>query len=76
MLNVNNEEIDLKQNFDDDDDFVPQASDDANMELGVDEGDLDEGFMAEDEDGISELDLGEEDEDFGEDYINDESDLF
>ena len=76
VLNVNNEEIDLKQNFDDDDDFVPQASDDANMELGVDEGDLDEGFMAEDEDGISELDLGEEDEDFGEDYINDESDLF
>ena len=76
VLNVNNEEIDLKQNFDDDDDFVPQASDDANMELGVDDGDLDEGFMAEDEDGLSELDLGDDDEDFADDFVSDESDLF
>ncbi|MDE6149650.1 MAG: DNA-directed RNA polymerase subunit beta [Ruminococcus sp.] len=76
VLNVNKEEIDLKQNFDDDDDFVPQASDDANMELSVDDGDLDEGFMAEDEDGISELDLGDDDEDFADDFVNDESDLF
>ena len=37
--------------------------------------DLDEGFMAEDEDGISELDLGD-DEDFADDFVSDESDLF
>ena len=59
MLNVNNEEIDLKQTFDDDDDFIPQpAMDEEKIDFSVDDGDLDEGFMAEDEDGVSELDLG------------------
>ncbi|MBR1533347.1 MAG: DNA-directed RNA polymerase subunit beta [Ruminococcus sp.] len=59
VLNVNNEEIDLKQTFDDDDDFIPQpAMDEEKIDFSVDDGDLDEGFMAEDEDGVSELDLG------------------
>ena len=77
VLNINNEEIDLKQNFDDDDDFVPQAANDANMDLAVEDGDLDEGFMAEDENGVSELDLGEDDDndEFDDDYDED-SDLF
>ncbi|MDO5124901.1 MAG: DNA-directed RNA polymerase subunit beta [Ruminococcus sp.] len=73
VLNINNEEIDLKQNFDDDDDFVPQATVDANMDLSVDSGDLNEGFLAEDEDGISELEL-DEDEGFSDDF--DDSDFF
>ena len=56
VLNVNNEEIDLKQSFDDDDDFIPQpAMEEEKIDFSVDDGDLDDGFMAEDEDGISEL---------------------
>ncbi|GAB5082487.1 DNA-directed RNA polymerase subunit beta [Hominimerdicola sp. 21CYCFAH17_S] len=75
VLNINNEEIDLKQSFDDDDDFVPHAAAEAeeNMDFSLDDGDLDEGFMAEDEDGVSELDLDTED-DFGDDI--DDTDLF
>ena len=75
VLNINNEEIDLKQKFDDDDDFVPQpAIDDENSGFKTEDGDFDEGFMAEDEDGISELDDSGED-DFS-DYDDDDSDLF
>ena len=43
------------------------------MDFSLDDGDLDEGFMAEDEDGVSELDLDTED-DFGDDI--DDTDLF
>ena len=56
VLNINNEEIDLKQSFDDDDDFIPQpAMEEEKIDFSVDDGDLDDGFMAEDEDGVSEL---------------------
>ena len=71
VLNINNEEIDLKQTFDEDEDFVPHASSDENMDYSLDSGDLSDGFMAEDEDGVSELDS---DDDFIDD--EDESDLF
>ncbi len=68
VLNENNEEIDLKQTFDDDDDFTPQPAIEEEMEMKLDESELDEGFFAEDEDGeIGELDLGDE---------LDDSDLF
>ena len=75
VLNINNEEIDLKQSFDDDDDFVPHAVSEAdeNMDFSLDDGDLDEGFMAEDEDGVSELEL-DSDDDFADDL--DDTDLF
>ena len=67
VLNANDEEIDLKQTFEDDDDFTPQPVIE-DMELTLDEGELEEGFFAENEDGeISEIDLGEE---------LDDSDLF
>ncbi len=67
VLNCNDEEIDLKQTFEDDDDFTPQPAIE-DMELTLDEGELEEGFFAENEDGeISEIDLGEE---------FDDSDLF
>jgi DNA-directed RNA polymerase subunit beta len=74
VLNINNEEIDLKQKFDDDDDFVPApAIEDDNASYGHEAGDFDEGFMAEDENGVSELG----DDDFGyDDDMDDESDLF
>ena len=39
------------------------------IDFSLDDGDLDEGFMAEDEDGVSELDLG------GSDGIDDSIDL-
>ena len=61
MLNQNGDEIDLKQSFDEDEEFTPHPVHD-----------LDEGFMAEDEDGVSELD---ENDDFA-DESADESDLF
>ncbi len=68
VLNANNEEIDLKQTFEDDDDFTPQPVIEEDMELTLDEGELEEGFFAENEDGeISEIDLGED---------LDDSDLF
>ncbi|MCD7726907.1 MAG: DNA-directed RNA polymerase subunit beta [Ruminococcus sp.] len=68
VLNENNEEIDLKQTFDDDDDFTPQPAIEEEMEMKLDESELDEGFFSEDEDGeIGELDLGDE---------LDDSDLF
>ena len=67
VLNINNEEIDLKQSFDEDEELVPQPAIEDHIDFGVDEGDLDEGFMAEDENGTSELEGG---------AASDESDLF
>ena len=63
VYNENHEEIDLKQSFEDDDDFVPNNASpaDEEMDFSLDDGDLDEGFMAEDEDGVSELDLDSDD---------------
>ena len=67
VLNINNEEIDLKQSFDEDEELVPQPAIEDHIDFGVDEGDLDEGFMAEDEKGTSELEGS---------AASDESDLF
>ena len=67
VLNINNEEIDLKQSFDEDEELVPQPAIEDHIDFGVDEGDLDEGFMAEDENGTSELEGS---------AASDESDLF
>ena len=66
-FNINNEEIDLKQSFDEDEELVPQPAIEDHIDFGVDEGDLDEGFMAEDENGTSELEGS---------AASDESDLF
>ena len=59
VLNINNEEIDLKQSFDEDEELVPQPAIEDHIDFGVDEGDLDEGFMAEDENGTSELEAAQ-----------------
>lgn len=67
VLNINNEEIDFKQSFDEDEELVPQPAIEDHIDFGVDEGDLDEGFMAEDENGTSELEGS---------AASDESDLF
>ena len=67
VLNINNEEIDLKQSFDEDEELVPQPAIEDHIDFGVDEGDLDEGFMSEDENGTSELEGS---------AASDESDLF
>ena len=67
VLNINNEEIDLKQSFDEDEELVPQPAIEDHIDFGVDEGNLDEGFMAEDENGTSELEGS---------AASDESDLF
>ena len=70
VLNINNEEIDLKQTFEEDDDIIPQpvALEEDDTLFGDDqfeEGDLDN-FITEDEDGLDnvELDDGEEELDF------------
>ena len=68
VLNINNEEIDLKQTFEEDDDFVPHVSND-DMDYSLDSGDLNEGFMAEDEDGVSELDTDEDYVDNGDESV-------
>ena len=57
VLNINNEEIDLKQSFDEDEELVPQPAIEDHIE----------GFMAEDENGTSELEGS---------AASDESDLF
>ena len=53
--------------FDEDEELVPQPAIEDHIDFGVDEGDLDEGFMAEDENGTSELEGS---------AASDESDLF
>ena len=72
MLNQNGDEIDLKQSFDEDEEFTPHPVHEDTMDFTLGDDDLDEGFMAEDEDGVSELD---ENDDF-DDESADESDLF
>ncbi|MBO6194482.1 MAG: DNA-directed RNA polymerase subunit beta, partial [Clostridiales bacterium] len=62
VLNINNEEIDLKQKFDDDDDLIPTHYADDNTKMSAESEDFGEGFSAEDEDGTSELDRGDLDD--------------
>ena len=74
VLNINNEEIDLKQSFDEDEDFVPKASEDENMHYSLDENELDDSFRTEDEDEASDLESDEDE--FADDFSDDDSDLF
>ena len=64
VLDANDEEIDLKQTFDDDEDLIPQPvsspDDDDIMSETVGEGDLDDGYMLDDGDD----DFAEPDEAF------------
>ena len=57
VYNANNEEIDLKQSFDDDDDFVPQQTIDDEVEYKLEEDDLSDGFVAEESEGTEEVDI-------------------
>ncbi len=67
VMGTDGSEIDLKQTFDDDDDFTPQPAIE-DMEMTIDESELEDGFFEEDEDGeMSEISLGDE---------LDDSDLF
>ena len=73
VLNINNEEIDLKQKFEDDDDLIPTPEIDDEIDYSTDDDDFAEGFAAEDEDGLSELgDDDFDDDDFGDDDFGDE----
>ena len=62
VLNINNEEIDLKQKFDDDDDLIPTHYADDNTKMSAESEDFGDGFGAEDEDGTSELERGDLDD--------------
>ena len=73
VLNINNEEIDLKQKFEDDDDLIPTPEIDDEIDYSTDDDDFAEGFAAEDEDGLSELgDDDFDDDDFDDDGFDDE----
>ena len=67
VLNINNEEIDLKQKFDDDDDLIPTPAIDDEIDYSTDDDDFADGFAAEDEDGLSELN-----DDYDDDYDEDD----
>ena len=84
VLDENNEEIDLKSTFEDDDDVIPQpvsdaddyedlsSSDDSHYtEDDLNDGDLDEGFSLVDDD---EEDFGSLDDDDDSDFMHDDSD--
>lgn len=67
VLDSDEQEIDLKQTFDDDDDIIPQPVSDADdiMDDVLLEGDLDEGFSmddSDDEEGLSDFDNADDDE--------------
>ena len=57
VIDSDNNIIDLRQSFDDDDDFQPRGGYDieGDMDQAIDNGDLSNGFMGEDEDGTYEL---------------------
>ena len=82
VLDENDEEIDLKQTFEDDDDIIPQPVSDAeDMDLTLGDGDLDDGFTFEDgdededDDDFDSFD-GDEEDDGEEDFsFGDEDDL-
>ncbi len=67
VLNINNEEIDLKQKFDDDDDLIPTPAIDDEIDYSTDDDDFADGFGAEDEDGLSDLNDDEFDDDYDDD---------
>jgi DNA-directed RNA polymerase subunit beta len=78
VLDENNQEIDLKATFDDDDDVIPPPVSDAD---DFDDSDLDEGFSLDegddDEFGSSDSDdydddVGDDDSDFGSDNYDDD----
>ncbi len=76
VLNINNEEIDLKQTFEEDDDIIPQpvALEEDDTLFGDDqfeEGDLDN-FITEDEDGLDNVELDDSDEEL--DFFAEEDD--
>ncbi len=77
VLNGNDEEIDLKQSFDDDDDIIPQPviEDEEFVSEVVEDGDFDDGYLfeeGEDEDLLeSDLDSGDDDLDL---FVDDEDD--
>ncbi len=78
VLDENDEEIDLKQTFEDDDDIIPQPVSDAeDMDLTLGDGDLDDGFTFEDgdedDDDFDSFD-SDEDEDDEEDFSFDGED--
>ncbi len=76
VLDENDEEIDLKQTFEDDDDIIPQPVSDAeDMDITLGDGDLDDGFTFEDGD---ENDDDEDDDfdSFGRDEDDDEEEDF
>ena len=82
VLDENNEEIDLKQTFEDDDDIIPQPVSDAeDMDLTLGDGDLDDGFTFEDgdedenDDDFDSFDSDEEDDGEEDFSFGDEDDL-
>ena len=73
VLDENEEEIDLKQTFEDDDDIIPPPVSDADdMDAIVEEGDFDDGFSLEDSDDDDYGDFDSDDDD--EDYSFDDDD--
>ncbi|MDE5860132.1 MAG: DNA-directed RNA polymerase subunit beta, partial [Oscillospiraceae bacterium] len=74
VLDGNDEEIDLKQTFEDDDDIIPQPvadAEDMDMDNILDEGELDDGFSLDDYDGDDDDDGFS---DYGDDDDSDDSD--
>ncbi len=82
VLDSAGEEIDLKQSFEDED-MAPKTTIDDDIQMSLEEGDLSEGFFAEDDGGnIDSIDIDEEDEEDDEleddldDLLEGESDFF
>ncbi len=76
VLNINNEEIDLKQTFEEDDDIIPQpvALEEDDTLFGddqIEDGDLDN-FITEDEEGLDNVELDDSDEEL--DFFAEEDD--
>ena len=79
VLDANNQEIDLKQTFDDDD-IIPQPVSDEDMSFAVDEGSLDDGYTLDsdgEDDSYLEDDSADSDEDSLDfiDAVDDDDDI-
>ncbi|MBP1561287.1 MAG: DNA-directed RNA polymerase subunit beta [Oscillospiraceae bacterium] len=75
VLDSNNEEIDLKQTFEDDDDIIPQPVSDADdMDSVIEDGDFDEGFSYEDGEDDDYGDFDSDDDGDEEDFSFDDDD--
>ncbi len=73
VLDGNNEEIDLKQSFEDEDDIIPQpVSDIEDMDTIIDEREFDEDFLIEDDDDEDDDDEEDGFDSFGDDEDDDE----